>query len=287
MAKNKLGGLGKGLGAIFMENDIEEENKVVVLKISEIEPNKNQPRKDFDEEAIRKLADSMLQFGVLQPIVVKPNINGGYMIVAGERRYRAARIAGLNEIPVIIKDLSDFEVMEIALVENLMREELSPLEEAQGYKELIDKYNHTQDSVASTVGKSRSAVANMLRLLSLPDEIKKLVNDDKLSAGHARALLAIEDSDKMLEAAKIVVSRDLSVRQTESLVKSFTKKESSKKKQQQAKPAYYKEVELALSEYLGTRVTVSRGKEENSGTLSIDFYSHDELKELANKLEEK
>ena len=284
MDKRKFGGLGKGLGVIFMENDSEDDNKVVVLRISEIEPNKNQPRKEFDEEALSTLAESMQQYGVLQPIVVKPNIDTGYTIVAGERRYRAARIAGLSEIPAIIKDLSDSQVMEIALVENLQREDLLPLEEALGYKELMDKYGYTQETLSKAVGKSRSSIGNQLRLLNLPDEIKDLMNSKELSSGHAKALLSLDDNKKMIEVAKEVAKKDLSVRQTEALCKSLTREKKTVRKQD-TKPSFFKEVEYALSENLGTKVKVVKGKDDNCGTLCIEFYSHEELKELANKLE--
>ena len=170
MAK-KIGGLGKGLSAIFSENDTEDMNEIVSLKISQIEPNRNQPRRSFDEEALQELADSISEHGVLQPILVRPQIYGGYQIVAGERRYRASRIAGLTEIPAIIRELSDSETMQIALIENLQRKDLNALEEAKGYKTLIDEYGFSQEDVARTVGKSRPAVANTLRLLGLPEEL--------------------------------------------------------------------------------------------------------------------
>lgn len=286
---NKFGGLGKGLGAIFMENDSEDKNDVVTLKIGDIEPNKEQPRKDFNEEALSQLAESIMQYGVIQPILVKPLFGGGYQIVAGERRYRAARIAGLTEIPAVIRELSENEVMEIALIENLQREDLSDIEEAEAYKSLMDKCNYSQEQVSKIVGRSRSAIANSLRLLSLPNEIKQLLNEGMLSAGHARALLSLEDKDKMIEASKSVIQKDLSVRGTEALCKSMQKKKKERKIPEVVvtKPSFFKEVELALSEYLGTKVKVEKGKDENSGTLSVDFYSYDELRELANKLEDK
>ena len=185
MAK-KIGGLGKGLSAIFSENDTEDKNEVVTLKISQIEPNRNQPRRTFDEDALQELALSISEHGVLQPILVRPMIYGGYQIVAGERRYRASRMAGLTEIPAIVRELTDSETMQIALIENLQRSDLTTLEEAMGYQTLMDEYDFSQEDVARIVGKSRSAVANTLRLLSLPDEVKDLLEQGKLSAGHAR-----------------------------------------------------------------------------------------------------
>lgn len=286
---NKFG-LGKGLGAIFMENETEDKNEVVNLKISEIEPNKKQPRKDFDEKALSDLSQSIMQYGVLQPILVRPLLGGGYQIVAGERRYRASRIAGLTEVPVVIRELSDSETMEIALIENIQREDLSVIEEAKGYQELIDKFSYSQEQLSKIIGKSRSAIANILRLLSLPESIKQDLNDNKITPGHARALLSINDKAKMLEVELKVIENDLSVRETERLCKNCDKKKDDQKKEKVTpvkKPSYFSEVELALSEYLGRKVIVTKGKDDNHGTLSIDFYSQDELKELANKLEDK
>ena len=187
----KKGGLGKGLDAIFSENDMEDQNSAVAIKISEIEPNRAQPRKDFDEESLAELADSISEHGVLQPILVRPLIGGGYQIVAGERRWRAARMAGVQEIPAVVRDLSESQVMELALIENLQREDLNPLEEAGGYSALIETYGFTQEEVARTVGRSRPAVANALRLLTLPESVRDMVERGELSAGHARTLLAI------------------------------------------------------------------------------------------------
>lgn len=285
MAK-KIGGLGKGLSAIFSENDTEDNNEVVSIKISQIEPNRNQPRRSFDEDALQELAQSISDHGVLQPILVRPQIYGGYQIVAGERRYRASRIAGLTEIPAIIRELSDSETMQIALIENLQRSDLSVLEEAKGYQTLIDEYDFSQENVARTVGKSRSAVANTLRLLGLPDEIKELLESGKLSAGHARALLAIEDEDRAIEAAKKIVKEGLSVRETEALVKKLGATKTQKKKSvKKTKPALYTEVELSLSEHMGTKVHVTENKENGGGMLIIEFYEPDELFTLANKIE--
>ncbi len=282
MAK-KIGGLGKGLSAIFSENDTEDNNEVVTLKISQIEPNRNQPRRSFDEDALEELSQSIKEHGVLQPILVRPQIYGGYQIVAGERRYRASRMAGLTEIPAIIKELSDSETMQIALIENLQRRDLSDLEEAKGYQTLMDEYGFSQEDVARTVGKSRSAVANTLRLLGLPDDVKELLDQGKLSAGHARALLAVDQDKEIKEAADKIIKEGLSVRQTEKLVKSMGSAKPKKQAVQKLSP--YAEVELALTDALGTKVTVTENKKKGGGTLNIEFYDPEELFSLTHKLE--
>ena len=282
MAK-KIGGLGKGLSAIFSENDTEDNNEVVTIKISQIEPNRNQPRRRFDEDALEELSQSIKEHGVLQPILVRPQIYGGYQIVAGERRYRASRMAGLTEIPAIIKELSDSETMQIALIENLQRRDLSDLEEAKGYQTLMDEYGFSQEDVARTVGKSRSAVANTLRLLGLPDDVKELLEQGKISAGHARALLAVDQDKQIKEAADKIIKEGLSVRQTEKLVKSMGSAKPKKPAVQKLSP--YAEVELALSDALGTKVTVTENKKKGGGTLNIEFYDPEELFSLTHKLE--
>lgn len=281
MAK-KLGGLGKGLNAIFIENDSETEGGTVTLKISEIEPNRTQPRKEFDEQALSELAESISQHGLLQPLLVRPLTLGGYQIVAGERRYRASRMAGLTEVPVIIKELTDTETMEIALIENLQREDLSPVEEALGYKALIDEHGFSQEEVAKSVGKSRPAVANALRLLKLPDNIMEYLKDGKISAGHARALLTLEHEELMTELADEIVAKDLSVRQVEKICKK--KPTVQKEEKPEKKPSFYSMVELALSESLGRKISVSKSKGKQGGVLQIEFYSDEELTELSNKL---
>lgn len=284
MAK-KIGGLGKGLSAIFIENDTEDKNEIITLKISQIEPNRKQPRRHFDEDALAELADSISRHGVLQPILVRPQIYGGYQIVAGERRYRACRLAGLTEIPAIVRELSDSESMQIALIENLQRSDLSPLEEAQGYRTLIDDYGFSQEDIARTVGKSRPAVANMLRLLSLPDEVRPLLEEEKISVGHARALLAIEDQKKAAGAAKKIIEENLSVRETEALVKKITSDKPKAKKESKTKVTIYREVELTLEQELGTKVTVVPFKDvSKGGTLCIEFYDPAELFKLTAKL---
>jgi ParB family chromosome partitioning protein len=285
MAK-KIGGLGKGLSAIFSENDTEDKNEVVTLKISQIEPNRNQPRRTFDEDALQELALSISEHGVLQPILVRPMIYGGYQIVAGERRYRASRMAGLTEIPAIVRELTDSETMQIALIENLQRSDLTTLEEAMGYQTLMDEYDFSQEDVARIVGKSRSAVANTLRLLSLPDEVKDLLEQGKLSAGHARALLIVEDDKIAVDTARKIVSDGLSVRETEKLVKKTESAAPQKKKTSSVKKVTaYTEVELALTTALGTKVTVTENKNKKGGTLNIEFYDPEELFSLTHKLE--
>ncbi len=281
MAK-KLGGLGKGLNAIFIENDSEDNNSGVTLKISEIEPNRSQPRKEFDEKALSELAESISEHGLLQPLLVRPLTLGGYEIVAGERRYRACRMAGLTEVPVIIRELSESETMELALIENLQREDLTPLEEAMGYEVLMNEHGFTQDEVSKSVGKSRPAIANALRLLKLPEGVKELLKENKISAGHARALLSLENEENMLELAELIVAKDLSVRQTEKLCKNASKEK--KPEAPEKKPSYYSMVELALNEALGRKISISKNKGKEGGVLQIEFYSDEELTELSNKL---
>ena len=281
MAK-KLGGLGKGLGAIFLENDNEDGGGSVTLNISEIEPNRSQPRKEFDEKALSELAESISKHGLLQPLLVRPLTLGGYQIVAGERRYRACQMAGLKDIPVIIRELGDTETMELALIENLQREDLTPLEEAEGYNVLMTEHGFTQDEVAQSVGKSRPAVANALRLLKLPNSIADYLKEGKISAGHARALLSIDNEKDMLELADLIVQKDLSVRQVEKLCKAKPKIQNEQKPEK--KPSFYSMVELALAESLGRKISISKNKGKKGGVLQIEFYSDEELTELSNKL---
>lgn len=278
----KFGGLGKGLDTIFAENETEDSNSSVMLKISEIEPNRSQPRKDFDENSLSDLAQSISQHGLLQPLLVRPLPIGGYQIVAGERRYRACRMAGLTEVPVTIRELSDTETMELALIENLQREDLSPIEEALGYKALIDEHGFSQEEVATSVGKSRPAIANSLRILKLPDSVLEYVKQDKISAGHARALLMLDNEEDMLELAELIYKKDLSVRQAEKLAKK--KPEVEEDSQPERKPSFYSMVELALNESLGRKIKVNKNKGKQGGVLQIEFYSDEELTELSNKL---
>lgn len=275
--------LGKGLNALMLENDVNSMVSNSTLPLNEIMPNKEQPRKTFDEGALQELADSIIQHGVLQPLLVRPLISGGYQLVAGERRWRASRIAGLKEVPVIIKELSDTEAMEIAIIENLQREDLNPIEEAEGLQTLIDRCGFTQEEVAVSVGKSRPAIANALRLLKLPDEVRTMAKDGTISAGHARALLAFDNEAMMLEAANNVVSNKLTVRDVEKMAKRIAKP-TPKAQTAKRRDSIYDEVELSLSEVLGRKVRVYNSR--NKGTLEIEFYSIDDLKDIANKLGE-
>lgn len=282
MAK-KLGGLGRGLDSLFADNSVDELNPSVnKLRIMEIEPNREQPRKDFDEKSLSELAESIEQHGVLQPLVVRPLTNGGYQLVAGERRWRAARIAGLTEVPVVIKELTDEEVIEIAMIENLQREDLNPLEEALGYRYMMDELNITQEQAAEKVGKSRPAVANAIRLLRLPDEVQEMVKNNLISPGHARSLLGFENQELIIQAAKRIVKEDLSVREVETLVKNSQK--TPKVLKQQKRDKFFSEVELALVENLGRKVKIKESKKD-AGVLEIEFFDKDDLESLAMKLE--
>lgn len=282
MAK-KLGGLGRGLDSLFADNSVEEINPSVnKLRIMEIEPNHDQPRKDFDEKSLSELAESIEQHGVLQPLVVRPLANGSYQLVAGERRWRAARIAGLTEVPVVIKELTDEEVIEIAMIENLQREDLNPLEEALGYRYMMDELNITQEQAAEKVGKSRPAVANALRLLKLPNEIQDMVKNNLISPGHARALLGFDSEDMIVQTAKMIIKEDLSVREVENLVKKS--KEIPKVAKQQKRDKFFSEVEIALVENLGRKVKIKEAKQD-AGVLEIEFFDKDDLEGLAMKLE--
>ena len=282
MAIKKKSGLGKGLDAIFAENGTEESNRSAEeLKLSDLEPNRGQPRKDFDDETLAEVADSISQPGILQPLLVRPIFGGGYQIVAGERRWRAARMAGLTTVPAIIRELDDEQVMEIALIENLQREDLSPLEEAMGYQSLMDSYDMTQEEVAKIVGKSRSAVANVLRLLKLPEEVQALIRSGQVSAGHGRALLSFPDDAEKIAVAKRVIEEDLSVREVERLAQ----KANEVPKKKDVKPRgipYFNEVELSLHDYLGRKVRVNG--DEKKGTVQIEFYGQEDLSELIRKL---
>ncbi len=278
MAKRQSG-LGKGLDALLIENSVSDELSTSTLPINDIIPNKEQPRKTFDEAALGELADSIAQHGVLQPLLVRPLPTGGYQLVAGERRWRASRIAGLKEVPVIVKELSDTEAMQLAIIENLQREDLNPIEEAEGLQALIDKCGFNQEEVAVSVGKSRPAITNSLRLLKLPVEVRDMTRNGEISAGHARALLALDSPALMIEAAEQIVSRKLTVRDVERLA---SKPAKSKAKAPKKRDSFYDEVELSLTEALGRKVKVINGR--SKGTLEIEFYSLDDLKNIANTL---
>lgn len=277
----KMSGLGKGLDLIFMENNIENENTPVTLNLDELEANKNQPRTDFDDEALKELADSVAKHGIIQPIVVKPLSSGKYKIIAGERRYRASKMAGLKEVPIIIKDISDAEIMELALVENLQRENLSALEEARGYKSLIENYGLTQVQVAETVGKSRSYVANTIRLLNLPKNVVEKLELGEITAGHARAMLALSSGDDIERALKTTISQGLNVRQLEQLIKKMNFKEIEKPKSFKTikSDVFYKKIESDLQKKLKHKIKIVSGKRKK-GTVQIEFLGEEDLSNI-------
>lgn len=277
----KKGGLGKGLDAIFHDNARADDGGAVELNINELEPNRGQPRKEFSEEAMRELADSIAQHGVLQPLLVRPLLSGGYQIVAGERRWRASRMAGLATVPALIRELTDSEVMQIALIENLQREDLKPLEEAQGYQALIEEFGFTQDEISKSVGKSRPAVTNALRLLNLPEAVRGMLARGDLSAGHARTLLSFKDEAAMLAAAKRVVAEGLSVRELEKMAKKANA-EKPEAVRSTRRIRYYDEAELALRDTLNRVVHV--GGTKKKGVLTIEFYGEEDLKNLLSDL---
>jgi len=287
MAKTK--GLGKGLDALFIDNQTADA-AVSVLKVTEIEPNKDQPRSLFDEAALTELADSIREHGVLQPLVVRPLESSGYQIVAGERRWRASRMAGLSEVPVVIRELDDLQTLEIAIIENLQREDLNVIELAKGYKDLMDNFNMTQEQVADRVGKSRPVVANTVRLLNLPEQVLDYVRDNRLSQGHAKALLGFEDEKLLVEVAEKAISGGVLVRDIERMARQSKEtpkdKQVMKKQEKEAKPAwgdsFHKEMELALSVELGRKVFInSTGKRS---TITLEFYNNEELADIAERL---
>lgn len=278
-------GLGKGLDALFFDNATEVQNgSSELIKITAIEPNRNQPRKQFDDEALQQLADSIREHGLIQPLLVRPLDNGSYQIVAGERRWRASRMAGLTEIPVIIRDLDDVKTMELALIENLQRENLNAVEEALGYKELMENYNMTQAEVSKSVGKSRSAVANTIRLLNLPEKVLDYVKDGEISSGHARALLALEQDELIESAAEKIIKEGLTVRDIEKMAKQTEK--TSGKPPVEAKPpkkdSFYDEMEIALKEELHRKVKITHNGDK--GSIEIAFYNKQELSDIAERL---
>lgn len=302
-AKRKV--LGKGLNNLIPETDVirstpkkKTEKKEVVkevvkevikevkvpvpgdtmMKISDIEPNREQPRKNFDKEALQELADSIKQFGIIQPIVVQKK-DDYYEIIAGERRWRAAKLAKLKEVPVIIKEYSDREVMEIALIENIQRKDLNPIEEALAYKSLIDEYSLKQEELANRVSKSRTAIANSMRLLKLTDSVQNMLINDEISMGHARALLTLEQEDLQIEAAKTIVSKGLSVRDTEKLVKSILNPKQVKLPIPSAEAAIYDAIANKLREKMGTKVSINH-KKNGKGKIEIEYYSQEELERL-------
>lgn len=277
----KKGGLGKGLDALFADTqgiDEADGGTRTSLKIGEIEPNKNQPRKDFDAQALSDLADSIRAHGMLQPIIVRSTNTGMYQIIAGERRWRAARIAELSEVPVIIKEMSEKQVMEVALIENLQREDLNPVEEALGYKTLMEQYDLTQEEVSKRVSKSRPAVANAVRLLQLPEKALELLREGRISSGHAKALLMIADPEKAAAIAGEIVEKNLTVRDVERLGKESKPRQS----QHKHRDPYFDEVEIAIKNALGRQVKI---KEQGTrGYLELEFIDQADLADLAKKL---
>ena len=295
----KKSGLGKGLDALIPAGNkrtVEKKNsepviieKVVekkgveTLKITEVEPNREQPRKNFNEDALLELADSIKQYGVIQPLIVQKKADH-YEIIAGERRWRAAKMAGIKEIPVIIKDYSDQQVMEISLIENIQREDLNPIEEAMAYKNLMEEFHLKQDEIAEKVSKSRTTVTNSMRLLKLDKRVQQMMIDDMISAGHARTLITIEDPDAQYNIATKIFDEKLSVRETEKLVKLLQKPEVKKEKVEKVNSFIYKDIEEKMKAILGTKVTVDH-KTNNKGKISIEYYSNEELERILYLLE--
>lgn len=289
-------GLGKGLDSLIPSNVMEQpvkpasvsnekaksEDGVTAVKITMVEPNREQPRKNFDEDSLQELADSIKQFGLLQPILVQDK-QGYYEIVAGERRWRAAKIAGLKEVPVIVRSLTDQEIVEISLIENIQREDLNPIEEAQAYKRLLTEFNLKQDEVAERVSKSRTAVTNSMRLLKLCDKVQKMIVDGMISTGHARALIGIEDSEEQYLIAQKIFDEKLSVREVEKLVKALHKPQKQKKPENKTLEAIYNEISNKLKQSLSTKVTIS-AKENGSGKIEIEFYNHEDLDRLIEQI---
>ena len=292
-------GLGKGLDSliptnVMMESEVkhstvstasspeEEKDGTLMVKLSKVEPSREQPRKNFDEDSLQELAESLKQFGMLQPILVQ-NRGDYYEIIAGERRWRAAKIAGLKEVPVIVRELTDQEIVEISLIENIQREDLNPIEEAQAYKRLLTEFHLKQDEVAERVSKSRTAVTNSMRLLKLCDEVQKMVVDDMISTGHARALISIEDPEEQYLIAQKIFDEKLSVREVEKLVKDLHKPPKPPKEENKTLQAIYQEISERLKQSLSTKVSVS-AKQNGAGKIEIEFYNHEDLERLLERI---
>lgn len=283
---NKKGGLGRGWDALIYDNSVESSaGQAVTLPINDIEPNRKQPRKEFEPKALAELSDSIKEHGVLQPLLVRPMTDGSYRLVAGERRYRAARMAGLTEVPVTIREMSDEEESVFALIENLHREDLNAIEEAEGFKMLIDTYGLTQEQAAQRVGKSRPEVANSLRILTLPEKIIDYVKSGKISKGHAKALLAFDSEDDQIKTAELVIKDKITVRDVERLAKSPKKEKKTAEKREKKRDKFYDEVEIALGKALGRKVKVFNTK-GSGGTLEIEFFSKSDLEKLSMQLDE-
>lgn len=282
----KKGGLGKGFNSLFLENSVDDVStgSVDKIKLIDIVANSQQPRKHFDEEALSELSRSISENGVLQPILVRPLSDGTYQIVAGERRWRASRMAGLTEIPAVVREMTPQEAMSFALIENLQREDLDPIEEAVGINDLIEKLDLTQEQVSQTLGKSRSSIANSLRLLNLPENVRQMLSQKIISVGHAKALLSLNDENMIYEVAQTVVNESLSVRQTEALVKKINLQKDNTPKQNQKRDVFYDEVQLALSENLARKVQITCTKDR--GNIKIEFFDKEDLKNLIKSLEQ-
>ncbi|MFG6324629.1 MAG: ParB/RepB/Spo0J family partition protein [Lachnospiraceae bacterium] len=278
-------GLGKGLDSLIpagINESKEIKQAETIVKIAKVEPNRDQPRKNFDEDALQELADSIKQFGLLQPILVQDR-KEYYEIIAGERRWRAAKLAGLKEVPVIIRNYTNQEIVEISLIENIQREDLNPIEEALAYKRLLDEFHLKQDEVAERVSKSRTAVTNSMRLLKLCDGVQQMIIDDMLSTGHARALIPIEDADMQLQLAQKIFDEKLSVREVEKIVKGILKPDTNKAKKEETPQNIqyiYQDIENRLEEKLSRKVEISSKGKNGSGKIEIEFYSNDDLDRL-------
>ncbi len=283
----KKKGLGKGLDALFVDNSYDLEPQgggETLIRLSQIEPDKNQPRKFFDEKALEELAASIKEHGLIQPIIVAPLEDDRYRIIAGERRWRACRLAGLEEVPVLVREYTPQEISEVSLIENLQREDLNPIEEALGYRNLMDVYGMTQEKIAQTVSKSRSAIANTLRLLTLPEQILDFIKTGELSAGHARTLIGLEDADQQLALANKMITDELSVRQAEDLVKKSKKEPKTAPLPDPAVAQAIKELETRAASGVGNKVLI-RHKPDNKGKVEIQYHSVDELEKIIEILE--
>lgn len=303
-------GLGKGLGAIFGEDvvkenkeetekkakakaeakaaeEMDEKGRILMLKLDLVQPNKEQPRKTFDEEKINELAESIKNYGVLQPLLVQKN-DSFYEIIAGERRWRAAKAAGLKEVPAVLKEYSKQEAMEISLIENVQRADLNPIEEALGYRQLIDEFGLTQEEIAVRVAKSRTAITNTMRLLKLDEQIQNMLVQGVITSGHARALLSLEDTQMQLKAAKEILDKKLSVRETERLVKRLQKEASGEKNEEKKKDEtlalIYQDLEDRMKSVIGTKVSI-HNKDKNKGRIEIEYYSEAELERIVEMIE--
>ena len=270
-------GLGKGISAFFPEESIHSDNRVEYVAVSKLIVNPFQPRKIFNEEALQELAESIKEHGIIQPIVVRKK-EKKYEIIAGERRFRAAKLAGLKEVPAIVKEMTEQQMMEVAILENLQREDLTPIEEAEAYSSLIENLNFTQDALAKRLGKSRPHIANHIRLLQLPEDVRKLMNEGVLSMGHGRALLGLKNKGRIAEIAQKVIAQSLNVRQLESLVHQLNEGVSHETKEKVKKDVFVQATESQLREYFGTSVQVK--KQKNKGKIEIEFYSEDDLERI-------